>query len=154
MKGIPEGISVVTPRLYCRDPAAEVEFCRVTFGAVERGHRADANGNVQHALVDIGSATIMIEAESSGLTSRAPAMDGSSPIVLYIYVEDVDKTVSRAVTAGAKVLFPVSNQFWGDRMGWMMDPEGHVWTVATRIEETTAAEREARWSSIQTESKS
>jgi PhnB protein len=66
-------------------------------------------------------------------------------VVIYMYVEDVDKTVERAVAGGAKVLFPVSNQFWGDRIGWVMDPAGHVWTVATHIEETTEEERKGRW---------
>jgi len=61
----------------------------------------------------------------AGLPSRAPQLDGSSPVVIYVYVEDVDKTVERAVAGGAKVLFPVANQFWGDRMGWVMDPSGH-----------------------------
>lgn len=152
VKGVPDGMSAVTPRLYCRDPAAEIEFCKNTFGAAELGRRTGPDGNVLHALMTIGSAMIMIESESASLTSRAPQADGSSPVVLYIYVEDVDKTVERAVTAGAKILFPVANQFWGDRMGWLMDPAGHVWTVATRIEETTAEERDERWSAIKAKS--
>jgi PhnB protein len=69
-------------------------------------------------------------------------------VVIYVYVEDVDKTVERAVGGGAKVLSPVANQFWGDRIGWVMDPSGHVWTIATRIEETTEEERKGRWSDI------
>jgi len=64
------------------------------------------------------------------------------------YVEDVDKAIERAVAAGAKVLIPVKNQFWGDRTGRIIDPSGHVWTISTRIEETSAAEREERWSDI------
>lgn len=96
----------------------------------------------------IGPAMIMIEAEWPGLPSRAPKLDGSSSVVVFVYVEDVDKTVERAVASGAKVLYPVQNQFWGDRIGWVMDPAGHVWTIATRIEETTEAERKGRWSAI------
>jgi PhnB protein len=61
---------------------------------------------------------------------------------------DVDETVERAVSAGAKILVPLQDQFWGDRVGWFMDPAGHVWTVASRIEETTAEERTARWDKI------
>jgi PhnB protein len=72
--------------------------------------------------------------------------------VIFVYVEDVDKTVERAVNGGAKVLVPVENQFWGDRIGWVMDPSGHVWTIATRIEETTEAERKDRWSAKLAES--
>ena len=148
VKGIPEGASVVIPRLFCRDVAAEIDFCKNTFGAVEGVRRPGPDGNVAHALMTIGPAMIMIEAEWPELTSRAPKPDGSSPVVIYVYVEDVDKTVERAVAGGAKVLFPVQNQFWGDRIGWVMDPSGHVWTIATHIEETTEEERKGRWSDI------
>jgi PhnB protein len=89
---------------------------------------------------------IMIDAEWPGVASRAPQLDGSSPVVIYVYVEDVDKTVERAVAGGAKVLIPVANQFWGDRIGWVMDPLGHVWTIATRIEVTSEDQRRERWS--------
>jgi len=154
VKGIPEGASVVIPRLFCRDVVAEIDFCTNTFGAVERLRRPGPDGAVAHALMMIGPAMVMIEAEWPGLASRAPKPDGSSPVVIYVYVEDVDKTVERAVAGGAKILFPVENQFWGDRMGWVMDPSGHVWTVATRIEETTEGERKGRWSDIVTGSDS
>ena len=148
VKGIPAGASVVIPRLFCRDVAAEIDFCKNTFGAVEGVRRPGPDGTAAHGMMTIGSAMLMIEAEWPGLTSRAPKLDGSSPVVIYVYVEDVDKTVERAVAGGAKVLFPVANQFWGDRIGWVMDPSGHVWTIASRIEETTEEERKGRWSDI------
>jgi PhnB protein len=147
-KGIPEGSSVVMPRLFCRDVVAEIDFCKNTFGAVELGRRPGPDGTAAHALMTIGPAMIMIEAEWATLPSRAPKTDGSSPVVIFVYVEDVDKTVDRAVAGGAKILVPVANQFWGDRIGWVMDPSGHVWTVAARIEETTEEERTDRWSAI------
>ena len=153
VKGIPEGASVIIPRLFCRDVAAEIDFCRNTFGAMERVRRPGPDQTAQHALLTIGPAMIMIEAEWPGVATRAPKPDGSSPVVIYVYVEDVDKTVERAVAGGAKVLFPVENQFWGDRIGWIMDPSGHVWTIATRIEETTEEERQSRLSCIQSGSK-
>jgi PhnB protein len=151
-KGVPEGASAVIPRLFCRDVAAEIDFCVKTFGAVEKVRRPGPDGTAAHAMLTIGPAMVMIEAEWPGLASRAPQPDGSSPVLIYVYVEDVDKTVERAVAGGAKVLRPVENQFWGDRMGWIMDPSGHVWTVATRIEETTEGQRTGRWSSILAES--
>jgi PhnB protein len=147
-KGIPEGASAIIPRLFCHDVAAEIDFCKNTFGAVERVRRPGPDGTAAHAMLTIGPAMLMIEAEWPGLSSRAPNPDGTSPVVIYVYVEDVDKTVERAVAGGAKVLFPVQNQFWGDRIGWVMDPAGHVWTIATRIEETTEGERQGRWSAI------
>lgn len=148
VKGVPDNSSVVMPRLVCRDVAAEIEFCVNTFGAVELGRRPGPDGRAAHALLTIGPAMIMIETEWPQLTSRAPTPDGSSPVLIFVYVEDVDKTVERAVTGGAKVLVPVQDQFWGDRSGWIMDPSGHVWTIATRIEKTSEEERQERWSRI------
>jgi PhnB protein len=150
-KGIPEGASAIIPRLVCRDPGAEINFCVSAFEAVELVRRPGPDGAVAHALLTIRSEMLMIEAEWPTLTSRAPKPDGSSPVVIYVYVEDVDQTVERAVTSGAQVLIPAKNQFWGDRTAWIMDPAGHVWTIATRIEETSEKERQARWSNILTQ---
>ena len=136
------------PRLICRDPASEIHFCVHAFEATELNRRPGHDGSVAHALLQIGPEMIMIEAEWPNLPSRAPSMDGSSPVVIFIYVPDVDGTVERAVAIGATVLVPLQNQFWGDRIAWLLDPAGHVWTVATRIEETTAAERSDRWEKI------
>jgi PhnB protein len=151
MKGVPEGASAIIPRLYCHNPAAEIDFCVNAFGAKELGRREGTDGAVQHAILSLNSQMLMIEAAATALTSKPPELDGSSPVVLYTYVEDVDKVVAQAVDLGAKVLFPLSNQFWGDRIAWLMDPAGHVWTVATRIEETTAQERDDRWSTIKSD---
>jgi len=148
VKPIPDGVPVVMPMLVCRDAAAEIDFCKTTFGAVELNRRPGPDGTVAHALVTIGGAMTMIEGEWPTLASRAPQPDGSSPVVIYIYVEDVDAVIARAVAAGAKVLIPVKNQFWGDRTGRIIDPAGHVWTISTRIEETSSAERTERWSNI------
>jgi PhnB protein len=150
VKPIPDGASVVIPRLFCRDVAAEIDFCKSALGAVELGRRPGPDGTAMHALLTISGAMVMIEAEIPALPSRAPQPDGSSPVVVYVYVEDVDQTVERAVAAGAKILFPVQTQFWGDRLAWVMDPAGHVWTIATRVEETSAAERDQRWENIRT----
>jgi PhnB protein len=148
VKGIPDNSSVLIPRLVCRDPAAAIDFCARTFDAVALNQRPGPDGKVAHALLTIGPAMIMIESEWPTLSSRAPAPDGSSPVVLFVYVSDVDQTVERALAGGAHVLHPAQNQFWGDRTAWIMDPSGHVWTIATRIEQTTAEERTERWSAI------
>lgn len=144
LKGIPEGASAVIPRLFCRDPVAEIEFCTATFGAAEGVRRPGADGKVAHALIMIGPAMVMIESEWPEVTNRAPALDGSSSVALYVYVENVDETVERAIACGARILMPATNQFWGDRTAWIIDPSGHVWTVATRIEETTEEQRQDR----------
>ncbi|MEX2138185.1 MAG: VOC family protein [Pirellulales bacterium] len=145
-KGIPEGASVIIPRLVCRDPAAEISFCIRTFEAVELGRRPGPDGSVAHALLKIGPAMLMIEAEWPTLTSRAPKPDGSSSVVIYVYVENVDQAVERAVVNGAQILIPAKDQFWGDCTAWIIDPAGHVWTIATRVEEPTEEERKDRWS--------
>src|SRR2546430_17622244 len=124
-KGIPEESSVVMPRLFCRDVAAEIEFCKQTFGATELNRRPGPDGTAAHAMMTIGPAMIMIEAEWPGLASRAPKPDGSSPVVIYVYVEDADTTVERAVAGGATVLFSVGHQMRGDRLGRGSDPSAH-----------------------------
>ena len=145
---LPNNTSIIIPRLVCRDPASEIDFCVRAFEAVERNRRPGPDGSVAHALLTIGPEMIMVEAESPSLPSRAPTADGTSPVVIFVYVPDVDQTVERASASGAKVLVPPQDQFWGDRLAWLMDPWGHVWTVATRIEETTAQERTERWEKI------
>ncbi len=147
VKGIPDNSSVLIPRLVCRDPTAAIDFCASVFGAVELGRRLGPDGTVAHALMTIGPAMIMIEAEWPTLTSRAPELDGSSPVVMFVYVDDIDQTLERAIADAAQVLIPAQNQFWGDRTACIMDPSGHVWTIATRIEETSEQERNDRWSS-------
>lgn len=146
---IPENSSVVIPRLFCRDPVAELEFCVDAFGAVELGRRQGPDGAVLHALLTIADEMVMIESEWPTLPSRVPELDGSSPVVIFLYVDDVDGVVERAVELGAETLIAPANQFWGDRTAWIMDPAGHVWTLASRVEETTAEEREERWSALQ-----
>jgi PhnB protein len=148
VKPIPDSSSVMIPMLVCREVAAEIDFCKTTFGALELGRRPGPDGNVVHALLTIGGAMVILEGEWPTLASRAPQADASSPVVIFVYLADVDAAIERAVAAGAQILLPVKNQFWGDRTGRIIDPAGHVWTIATRIEETSSAERDQRWSSI------
>jgi PhnB protein len=148
-KGVPAGAPAIIPRLFCRDVDAQVDFCRDTFGAVEGLRRPGPDGRTAHAMLLFGLSMLMVEAESPALPSRAPQPDGSSPVVIYVYVEDVDATVERALARGATLVRPIETQFWGDRIGWVLDPSGHVWTIATRVEDTTEDQRKQRWSSIQ-----
>jgi len=143
--GTPAGASTIIPRLFCRDVAAEIEFCTRVFQATVSVQRPAPDGRTAHAMLLFRTAMLMVEAEWPQLPSRAPASDGSSPVVMYLYVEDVDATVARAVECGARLLAPVETQFWGDRTGWIVDPAGHVWTIASRVEETTEEQRHRRW---------
>ena len=148
VKSIPTDSSVVIPMLVCRDVAAEIDFCKTTFGAGELGNRPGPDGTTAHALMTINGSMIIIEAEWPTVASQAPSPNGSSPVVIFVYVENVDAVVACAVNAGARILLPIKNQFWGDRTARILDPAGHVWTIATRIEETSSTEREERWSKI------
>jgi PhnB protein len=128
-------VLAVVPMLVCRDAASEIEFCKSAFDAVELSRRAGEDGTVVHATLTIGESMIFVHGEFPKLASCAPQLDGSSPVVIYVYLEDVDRVIDRAVAVGAKVLMPVTNAFWGDRVGRIIDPSGHVWNVATRIKD-------------------
>jgi PhnB protein len=132
----------VVPMLVCLDPAAEIEFCKAAFGAVELSLRSEENGAVVHATLGIGEILVMLHGETEHLASRAPQQDGSSPVVIYLYLEDVDTVIERALAAGARVLTPLADQFWGDRMARIVDPAGHVWNVASRVEEGPKTRRQ------------
>lgn len=106
LKGYPKAPRPSYRGCSARDVVAEIDLCVNTFGAVERVHRPGPDQRAAHAMLTIGPAMIMIEAEWPALPSRPPTPDGSSPVVIYVYVEDVDKTVERAIIGGAKVLFP------------------------------------------------
>jgi PhnB protein len=135
---------LVIPMLVCRNAASEIEFCKNAFGAVELSRRDASDGSVVHATLSIGGAMVMVHGEYPHLASRAPETDGSSPVVIYMYVEDADAVMERAVAAGARILIPAADQFWGDRVGRIIDPAGHVWNVAARLHEaTTQHQREA-----------
>lgn len=145
---VPAESSGTIPMLVCRNVADEVEFCKNVFGALELGNRSDEGGKKVHALMTINDEMIIIESEWPTLASRSPARDGSSPVVIFVYVEDVDSVTEKAEAGGAQILVPVKDQFWGDRTARIMDREGHVWLVATRIEKTSSEERAERWSKI------
>ena len=134
VEAVPDGVAAVMPMLVCRDVAAVLDFCKATFGAAERLRLPGPNGTIVHAALTIGEAFILFEAESPAVTSRSPTPDGSSSVVIHVYVPDVDEVVERAVAAGAEILIPVADQFYGDRCGRVMDPSGHVWLIASRIE--------------------
>jgi PhnB protein len=102
-------------------------------------------------MLMFGQAMLMLESEWPTLPSRAPNPDGTSPVVIYLYVEDVDATVERALQRGGKLVVPIETHFWGDRIGWVQDPAGHMCTIATRVEGTTEDQRSDRWSKLLSE---
>lgn len=148
VKAVPEGVQAVFPMLVCQDPGAQMKFCAEAFGAVEQVRRPGPDGSAVHIAMRINDAFLVVQAEFPTLASRAPVSDGSSPVVIFVYVADVDRTVERAAAMGARILIPPQDQFWGDRTARIVDPSGHVWTVASRIEETSEQQRSTRWTEI------
>lgn len=137
VKAVPDGYTSVTPYLIIRDARRALAFYRQAFGAAPRLCLPSAGGGIAHAEVVIGSSIIMLADEFPGLEARCPESLGGSPVSLLIYVEDVDATYARALEAGATPLRPLENRFYGDRTGQVRDPFGHIWTLATRIEEVS-----------------
>ena len=149
VKSIPLGVQAVFPMLVCKSPEAEMNFCASAFGAIEQVRRPGADGSPIHIAMRINESFLVVQSEfPEVVASGAPSGDGSSPVVIFVYVADVDQAVERARAVGAQILIPAQNQFWGDRTARIIDPSGHVWIVASRIEETTEAQRGERWSNI------
>lgn len=123
---------MIIPMLTCGDTAAEIEFCKRAFGAKVLSERVWTDGRIIHATLAVGDALFMVHGEISHLASREPQHDGSSAVVVYLYLSDPDRTIEAAIEAGAKVLLPAEDAPWGDRVGRIMDPSGHVWNVARR----------------------
>ncbi|HET9492570.1 MAG TPA: VOC family protein [Methylomirabilota bacterium] len=131
VKPIPDGYHAVTPYLSVAGAAGAIDFYRKAFGAKEVMRMPGPNGTIGHAEIEIGGSRIMLADEYPDMNFRSPKSFGGSAVHIHLYVEDVDAVVKQAVSVGAKVLRPVADQFYGDRMGSLEDPFGHVWHVAT-----------------------
>ncbi len=141
---IPEGYHSVTPYLTVDGAGQAIEFYKKAFGATELFRMAGEGSKIMHAEVQIGNSRIMLGDEFPEMGARGPQSFGGSPVSLCIYVENVDEVFPRAISAGAKELRPLKNQFYGDRSGTLQDPFGHTWTVATHIEDVTPEDMEKR----------
>jgi PhnB protein len=144
LQGIPEGYHSVTPYLAVHDAAAALEFYQRVFGARERMRMPAPGGKVGHAEIEIGDSCVMLADEHPDIGFRSPKAIGGTPVNLHLYVEDVDAVVKQAVTAGAKEVRPVKDQFYGDRTGTVEDPFGHVWHIATHKEDMSPDELKRR----------
>ncbi len=137
---IPEGYHSVTPYLCCNDAAAAIEFYKKAFGATEVMRMDAPGGKVGHAELQIGDSRVMLADEAPELGFLSPKTVGGSPVMIHLYVDDVDMTANRAVAAGGKVTRPIADQFYGDRGGQVEDPFGHKWYVATHKEDLSPEE--------------
>jgi PhnB protein len=141
---IPESHRAATPYLCIRGAASALEFYKKAFGATETMRLAQPDGRIGHAEIRIGDATIMLSDEFPEMGVHSPQFFGGSPVIIHLYVRDVDALVSQAVAEGAKLIRPVADQFYGDRAGKLTDPFGHVWFVATHKEDLSVEEIQKR----------
>jgi PhnB protein len=141
---IPDGYGSVTPYLIVNGASRALEYYKMAFGAQELMRFDGPGGTVAHAEFQIGNSRIMIADESPQMGQQSPQSLGGSGTGLMLYVDDVDSTFERAITGGATVMKNVADQFYGDRSGSLTDPFGHVWTIATHVEDVSEEEMQRR----------
>ncbi|HEY5286962.1 MAG TPA: VOC family protein [Solirubrobacteraceae bacterium] len=140
VKPIPDNYPQVMPYLIVDGAGEAIEFYQSVLGASERMRLGGPDGKVGHAELQIGDAVIMLADENPGMNIEGPKSVGGTPVTIHIYLEDADAAFERAVSAGAKPLRPVEDQFYGDRSGQFEDPYGHRWNVATHVEDISEEE--------------
>ena len=144
VKPIPEGYTAITPYLTVRNAAAAIEFYKRVFNAQERLRIGAPGKQVGHAELTIGNGVIMLSDEYPDMDVLSPEAIGGSPVTIHLYVENVDAVAEKAVAAGARMLRPVADQFYGDRAGKFRDPFGHLWWISTYQEDVPADEMKRR----------
>lgn len=146
-KPIPEEYRFATPMLAVGDASGAIEFYKEAFGATEAARIEEPDGRISHSEVRIGDARIMVADEFPG-ENVIPETLGGSPVILNLFVEDVDALFSRATAVGAKVLRPLADQFTGNRNGKLEDPFGHVWLIQTHKEDVSDEEMRRRYEDL------
>jgi PhnB protein len=151
VKAIPSGYSSVTPYLIVEGATEAIEFYRQVFGATERMRLPTPGGKIAHAEIQIGDSVVMLADQPTGPTAgslKSPNTVDGTAVIIHLYIEDVDSVMQKATEAGAKQVRPVANQFYGDRSGIFTDPFGHVWNVATHVEDLSPEEMEKRMAEL------
>jgi PhnB protein len=143
VKAIPEGYTSVTPYLIFENAGSAIEFYKKAFGAKELV-RMPMGARIAHAELQIGNARIMLADENPQMNAHSPKHHNGSPVGFMFYVEDADQAAERAVAAGATVVRPVENQFYGDRTGTFLDPYGYKWSIGTHVEDVSSEEMKKR----------
>jgi PhnB protein len=144
VKPIPEGYHSVTPYLIVKGAAQAIAFYEKAFGAEELYRMPMPDGRVGHAELRLGDSRIMLADEHPEVGALGPGSVGGTPVTIHLYVEDVDAIFARATAEGARVTRPLADQFYGDRLGVLTDPFGHVWSVATHREDVPEDELRRR----------
>jgi len=140
VKPVPEGFHTVTPYLVVSGASQAIDFYTKAFGAREIFRMPAPNGEVMHAELQIGDSRLFLADENPEMGGRSPQTLKGTPVAVFLYVEDVDAVFQRAVAAGATAKVPVSDMFWGDRWGAVVDRFGHEWQIATHKEDLTLEE--------------
>ena len=144
VKPIPPGYHVITAYLCIDGAAAAIDFYKKVFGAKERLRMDAPGGKVGHAEITIGDSCLMLADEFAEMNFFGPKKSGNTSVNMHLYMKDVDAVVQRAVVAGARVVRPIEDKFYGDRTGTIEDPFGHIWHIATHTEDLTPAEMKRR----------
>lgn len=145
---VPEGYHSVTPYLIIRGASAAIEFYKKSFGATELFRMGQPDGKVGHAEIKIGDSPIMLADENPEMGYCGPTTLGGSPVSIMIYVDDADTIFNQAIAAGGESQKPVQDQFYGDRSGTLKDPFGHIWHVATHVEDVSPEEMTKRLAAL------
>ena len=144
VKAIPDGYHSVTPYLCIKGAAAAIDFYKKAFGAIELFRMAQPDGQIGHAEIKIGDSPIMLSDECPEANAISPNTLSGSSVSILIYVEKVDDVFKAAIDAGATETSAVQDKFYGDRMGSLKDPFGHIWHIGTHIEDVSPEEMENR----------
>ena len=144
VRPIPEGYHSLTPYLFIKGAAGAIEFYKNVFGATEVMRMAGPNGQIMHAELRIGDSLVMLSDENPQMGAVSPQSLGGTASGINVYIADVDSVVQKAVDSGAKLVRPVKDQFYGDRSGTLIDPFGHMWSVATHVEDVSPEEMSKR----------
>jgi len=145
---IPKGYNTVTPYLVIKGAAKAIDYYKSVFGATVVVRMDGPDGRVGHAELQIGDSRIMLADENPQMGNRSAESIGGSPVSLYVYLPDCDKVVAKATAEGAKILKPVQDQFYGDRSGFIQDPFGHLWGIATHVEDVSDKEMKERMKKV------
>ena len=148
VKSIPDDYRAVTPVLVVNDAVRAVEFYSAVFGAKERMRMTGPGGKIAHAEMTLGDAVFMVADEFPEWGDLSPKSGVDPTVRIALYVDDVDDVAKRAVAAGAKIIIPLANQLYGDRSGRLADPFGHLWIIATHIEDVSPAEMQKRMDAL------
>lgn len=140
----PKGYHSITPYLIVHDAADAIEFYKKAFDAKEVMRMQHSENRIAHAELKMGDSKIMLADEHPEWEARSPEAYGGSPVSIHLYVKNVDTTIEKALNAGAKLMRPIENMFYGDRSATLQDPYGHKWYISTHIEDVSPAKMRKR----------